>query len=245
MTKADIQKTIKDLEGGIASPSVPDRFKGGMREQVAKLKSQLAGMDKSASTPKTKPVEEKSPTKSEPYSPVPKSIIQLEKRVYAFLKKKYPQYEGKSELEDQDEFWDMGEDVRKNYDTEPNVRDNQYGEIGEELVRFYLWGTQAEDKEAPKKKGVPLPKDKQSTDDEYDCDELYEKEKQRRAKAKERASKPKKTDATKNKEKLEKVFENVKERAMEEDVSKSELEKLISSTEALLKMLKDKLSKMK
>jgi hypothetical protein len=102
-----------------------------------------------------------------------------------------------------------------------------------------------DDASASKKKGVPLPKDKQSIDDEYDCDELYEKEKQRRAKAKERASKPKKTDATKNKEKLEKVFENVKERAMEEDVSKSELEKLISSTEALLKMLKDKLAKMK
>ena len=102
-----------------------------------------------------------------------------------------------------------------------------------------------DDVSASKKKGVPLPKDKQSIDDEYDCDELYEKEKQRRAKAKERASKPKKTDATKNKEKLEKVFENVKERAMEEDVSKSELEKLISSTEALLKMLKDKLAKMK
>jgi hypothetical protein len=382
MTKAELEQTIKDIEGGIASPSVPEKFKANMRSQLTMLKGKLAEMSKPSTpakpkatkTPTEKPslmndlrgtkkpdaeretamslmdiyadgmeefgiedqqellsdqvkqeklikylnrkIEPKfipnfssdirdiledenyhglneylglsgkygletqkyyltfkkkhggadwkkkqlnpkyfgletddeetkkapAPTNSEPYSPVPKQVQQLQKRVYAFLKKKYPQYEGKSELEDQDEFWDMVEDVRKNYDTEPNP---QYGEIGEELVRFYLWGDEKEDKEAPKKKGVPLPKEKQSSDNDYDCDELIEKEKQRRAKAKERASKPKKSEATKNKEKLEKVFDNVKERAIEEDITKSELEKLISSTEDLLKLLKDKLAKLK
>ena len=286
MTKADIQKTIKDLEGGIASPSVPDRFKGGMREQVAKLKSQLAGMEKSAPTPTRKSKPEKktfmNDFRNEPKTKTYKEIAEFVMDQYNQGLEEFDLESASDVLEDQDKqeklinflnrkivpFYKkdgISQDVRDILEDENYHLLNEYiglsGLYGEETQKYYMvfkkkypnskqlnpkfFGL-AESKEEPeKKKGVPLPKDKQSTDDEYDCDELYEKEKQRRAKAKERASKPKKTDATKNKEKLEKVFENVKERAMEEDVSKSELEKLISSTEALLKMLKDKLAKMK
>jgi len=285
MTKADIQKTIKDLEGGIASPSVPDRFKGGMREQVAKLKSQLAGMEKSAPTPKTKPeakTTEKSNNKDmqkvadivsakELMRNFDKALIEIgdPDDLSIILKDNKTQNDFIKILNQKIPFQKFSDGV---FDI---IEDNNYhilnqylafsGMYGDKLFATYNGNYQKrgsdyymnpvnfrgsknrvdDDASASKKKGVPLPKDKQSIDDEYDCDELYEKEKQRRAKAKERASKPKKTDATKNKEKLEKVFENVKERAMEEDVSKSELEKLISSTEALLKMLKDKLAKMK
>lgn len=286
MTKADIQKTIKDLEGGIASPSVPDRFKNGMREQVAKLKSQLAGMEKSASTPTRKPKAERktfmNDFRNEPKTKTDKEIAEFVMDQYNQGLEEFDLESASDVLEDQDKqeklikflnrrivpFYKkdgISQDVRDILEDENYHLLNEYiglsGLYGEETQKYYMvfkkkypnskqlnpkfFGL-AESKEEPvKKKGVPLPKDKQSTDDEYDCDELYEKEKQRRAKAKERASKPKKTDATKNKEKLEKVFENVKERAMEEEVSKSELEKLISSTEALLKMLKDKLAKMK
>ena len=93
----------------------------------------------------------------------------------------------------------------------------------------------------PKKKGVPLPKEKQKQV-EYDCDELIAKAKERRKAAKERAEGPQKSPATKNKEKIETVFDNVKKRADEKDISKAEIEKLISETKALLKLLESKLS---
>jgi len=92
-----------------------------------------------------------------------------------------------------------------------------------------------------KKKGVPLPKEKQK-EVEYDCDELIAKAKERRKAAKERAAGPQKSPATKNKEKIETVFDNVKKRADEKDISKAEIEKLISETKALLKLLESKLS---
>lgn len=93
----------------------------------------------------------------------------------------------------------------------------------------------------PKKKGVPLPKEQQK-EVEYDCDELIAQAKERRKAAKKRASEPQKTPATKNKEKIEKVFDNVKKRADEKDISKSEIEKLIAETKSLLKLLESKLS---
>lgn len=288
MTKADIQKTIKDLEGGIASPSVPDRFKENMRKQVEQLKIQLASMEKSTPTPK-KPKSDKrtfmNDFRNEPKTKTDQEIAEFVMDQYNQGLEEFELESASDVLEDQDKqeklikflnrrivpFYKkdvISEDVRDILEDENYHLLNEYlglsGLYGEETQKYYLtfkkkhggsdwkkkqlnpkfFGLEFPEEE-PKKKGVPLPKEKQSKDDEYDCDELYEKEKQRRAKAKERASRPKKTDATKNKEKLEKVFENVKERAMEEEVSKSELEKLISSTEALLKMLKDKLAKMK
>ena len=99
----------------------------------------------------------------------------------------------------------------------------------------------AEPKIEPKKKGVPLPKDQQQKV-EYDCDELIAQAKARRKAAKERSKAPKKTEATKNKEKIETVFDNVKKRADEKDISKAEIEKLISETKTLLKLLENKLS---
>ena len=57
-----------------------------------------------------------------------------------------------------------------------------------------------------------------------------------------KASEPKKTEATKNKERIEKVTEvietNIEKRIEKGQVSKSELQKLIAETEALLTKLK-------
>jgi hypothetical protein len=99
-------------------------------------------------------------------------------------------------------------------------------------------------KETAKKKPVPLPKDKQMVEG-YDCDELVRKIKERKAKAKERAQLPKKSEATKNKNKIESVFDNVKDRADEKDITKAEIEKLIKETETILTLLKSKLSALK
>lgn len=100
------------------------------------------------------------------------------------------------------------------------------------------------EKKSEKRVGVPRPKSEQQ-EVEYDCDELIKQAKERKAKAKARAEQPKKTEATKNKEKIEKVYDNVKDRAESDDITKTELEKLISETENLLKLLKAKLSSLK
>lgn len=95
-----------------------------------------------------------------------------------------------------------------------------------------------------KKKSVPLP-DEMVKKDEYDCDELIRKAKERKAKAQARAKLPKKSEATKNKEKIETVFENVQERVKSDDITKAELLKLIKETEELLKVLRTSLAKLK
>jgi len=374
MTKAELEQTIKDIEGGIASPSVPEKFKVNMRSQLEMLKGKLAEMTNKPAEKKKTSVSKMSTSASggNDISPIDlyedyyvkgyensamnfayvpdfkgvktisaysmglsdgksrnkKSFDAFEKAINElpkttspkrksndksfmsdFREKKKPEdarviaeylidqfNKGMDEMELEDSSDVLGnqekqeklikflnrrivpfykedglsEDVRDILEDENYHLLNEYlglsGLYGAETQKYYLtfkkkhggadwkkkqlnpeyFGLKAEaDEPEPKKKGVPLPKDKQSNEDDYDCDELIEKEKQRRAKAKERALKPKKTEATKNKEKLEKVFENVKERAMEEEVSKAELEKLISSTETLLKMLKDKLAKFK
>jgi len=93
-----------------------------------------------------------------------------------------------------------------------------------------------------RKKSVPQPKTKAEQDEDDYCAELIAQAKERIRKAKLRANAPQKTEATKNKEKLEKVFVNVKDRSENEEISKSELLKLISETESLLKLLKRKLA---
>jgi transcriptional regulator with XRE-family HTH domain len=106
---------------------------------------------------------------------------------------------------------------------------------------------------AEKPKAEPKAKAKSKTTDEYDCDDLIDKEKSRKAKAKanaiKRANAPKKTPATKNKEAVAKtsarVEKNVESRAKKGAVKVAELEKLIAEYETALKRLKTLLSKVK
>jgi hypothetical protein len=90
------------------------------------------------------------------------------------------------------------------------------------------------------KKSVPVSRasTKYAEDEDGYCDKVIAQAKERRAKAKARSQEPQKTEGTKNKEKIEKVVENVKERAKADDISKSELWKLIQETEQLLNLLK-------
>jgi len=295
MTKTELQNTIKDIEGGIASPSVPEKFKANMRSQLEMLKGKLAEMSKPSAPVKPKatstPTEKRSvmndlrgTKKPDADRETAMSLMDIYSDAEAEFDVEYKE-QLLSNQEKQEKFIKyLNKKILPTYKKDglsENIHDiledenyhglNEYlglsGLFGSESQKYYLtfmkkhggvdWQkkqlnpkyfgleAEAEETDEKKKKGVPLPKDKQSNDDDYDCDELIEKEKTRRAKAKERASKPKKTEATKNTEKLEKVFDNVKERAIEEDITKSELEKLISSTEDLLKLLKDKLAKLK
>lgn len=142
-------------------------------------------------------------------------------------------------VNDEDPNWVFIEDLKDedNYD----VLDD--GKI------FLTLGTKASPKIIPdnasKKKSVPVPKadqDKYPEDDDDYCAKVIAQAKERRKKAKERANAPQKTEATKNKEKLDKVFDNVKERAEDDDITKAEILKLIDSTESLLTLLKKKLA---
>jgi hypothetical protein len=82
---------------------------------------------------------------------------------------------------------------------------------------------------------------KESKKSDYDCDDLIKEAKERHAKAKKaaevRAEAPKKTEATKDKEKIEKVYDNVEKHIEKNKLSKAQLEKLIAETKDLLKLL--------
>ena len=134
------------------------------------------------------------------------------------------------------------------------ARQRATGEAKDEGISLYAMSKAMENKpkkatlsgkESIKKRSVPVPKadqDKYPEDDDDYCAKVIAQAKERRKKAKERANAPQKTEATKNKEKLDKVFDNVKERAEDDDITKAEILKLIDSTESLLTLLKKKLA---
>lgn len=76
---------------------------------------------------------------------------------------------------------------------------------------------------------------------DYNCDDLIKEAKERHAKAKAaaeaRANAPKKSEATKDKEKIEKVHETVEKQLEKGKLTKAQLQKLIAETKDLLKLL--------
>lgn len=80
---------------------------------------------------------------------------------------------------------------------------------------------------------------------EYDCDELIEREKEKKRKRQERANAPQKTQATKNRDKIEAVLENVSERLDSEELTLPEVDKLIGITKKLLTKLETAKKKLK
>jgi hypothetical protein len=110
-------------------------------------------------------------------------------------------------------------------------------------------------KREPKAKVVSTTEKRESPDKEKDyktyCDELISKADERKAKAKaaaaKRANEPKKTDATKNKETIEKaasrVEKNVEKRVKKDNISFGEIKKLIAEYEDAIAKLKVLLAK--
>jgi hypothetical protein len=118
-----------------------------------------------------------------------------------------------------------------------------------ELIDNTKWREALKSKPSEKKPETTKP----TSDEDYDCDDLWDKEKKRRAKTKERALKkanaPTPTQATKNRDAIEKVGDkleaSIEKRLQTGKVGKSELDKLIDETKALLKMLESYLDKVK
>jgi hypothetical protein len=98
-------------------------------------------------------------------------------------------------------------------------------------------------KAEPKQKAEKVEKPKQATEknEDYNCDDLIKKAKERHAKAKKaaeaRANAPKKSDATRDKDKIEKVQETVEKHIEKGKFTRPQLEKLIAETKDLLKLL--------
>ncbi len=160
---------------------------------------------------------------------------------------------------------------QKTIDTLRNLYNESTNELAKQSAKKKLMDagvslTESEGKSEPKAKAKkpkaePKPKSepkakaesKSTAKDDYDCDDLIKKEKERKAKAKansiKRANAPKKTPTTKNKEAVQKtatkVEKSVETRAKKGQVKVAELEKLISEYEQAIKRLKALLSKVK
>jgi hypothetical protein len=109
-------------------------------------------------------------------------------------------------------------------------------------------------KREPMPKAEPKPKSEAKGEkDEYDCDDLIAKAKERKRKSKAAAEKrkdaPKKSQATKNKEAVEKtskrVEANVEKRAKKGDITVAEIEKIIAEYERAITKLRELLKKAK
>ena len=104
---------------------------------------------------------------------------------------------------------------------------------------------------AERKKREPKAKVEVKSGTPYNCDDLIAKAEERKAKAKaaaaKRANEPKKTQATKNAEAIEKTAErvekNVEKRVKKDDISFGEIKKLISEYEDAIAKLKALLAK--
>lgn len=102
--------------------------------------------------------------------------------------------------------------------------------------------------EAPKKESVESkPETKAETKKTpYNCDELIKEAEERHAKkqkaAKERAEAPKKSEATKGKEKIEKVHDAIEKQIEAGKFTKEQVKKLIAETKDLLKLLEKALN---
>jgi hypothetical protein len=147
-----------------------------------------------------------------------------------------------------DEFDHYLLEVMKVY---PYENDEMIDNSSELAVNSVKWNEALKGTKKGKKIEPKTESKKPTSEDDYDCDTLIEKEKTRRAKIKERALKkanaPKPTQATKNRDAIEKVGDkleaSIEKRLETGKVSKNELTKLIDETKALLKMLESYLDK--
>jgi hypothetical protein len=266
-----IEQEIADLEKAINSPATPDAQKGVMKGILEKLKA------KQGSTPAPKKAETKTPAPKKPSTKIDNLIVaevmyrdganykdnytfgvvtslanqfkigdeDVPVQMFGFSHEDWQEFRGEKWDDEFDHYSVEVESITTyvpgmSLDNEPEIKDNG-------KWREALKGKSTE------KKAEPKTEKKSSSEDDYDCDTLIEKEKTRRAKLKERALKkanaPTPTQATKNRDAIEKVGDkleaSIEKRLETGKVSKNELTKLIDETKALLKMLESYLDKVK
>lgn len=220
----NIAKEIAELEGAISSPATPEAQKVVMRKVLEKLKTEQSSL---ASVSTKKPNVTKM-SKPESDTTSGKIIEFSDGFKYNEVSKAYAKKNWNNE---------------QIYGLRPDEDSEALIESASDIDDFDTFGVEYK---AKVKASKPTEKD----DNGYDCDELIAKEEKRKNKAKKSAEeRANKTPATKNKEAIERATDRVEadiEKRLEKgEVSKSELEKLIDKTEALLKVLKSYLPKLK
>jgi len=221
----NLKKEIADLEGAISSPATPEAQKITMRKVLEKLKAEpqvMANVSKIMPKVPEKKVERKTDMSD-------KIITFSDGFKFNKVSKEY----AKKNWENEEIFG-----LRPDEDSEALIENDS------DIEDFDTFGTEYKGK-------AKKPTETDETDEEgYNCKELIAKEKSRISKAKASAEKrASKTPATQNKEAIERatdrVENDIEERLKKGDVTKTELEKLIDKTEALLNMLKSYLPKLK
>jgi len=219
MNNEEIKQTIKDLKDGLNSKYTPSQFKQRMIAKIKELEGKLmpetkAELREYLEVPKGKQAKVvKTYPSPEPKKPTPKfKTNPFNKIVNDAQARSSAEFKAKREKEE----------LAKGIASKLEAKKQTETSITEKL-----------------KKSVPVSKasTKYAEDEDGYCDKVIAQAKERRAKAKARSQEPKKTEGTKNKEKIEKVLDNVKERAKADDISQSELWKLIQETEQLLNLL--------
>lgn len=241
---ANIQSEIKDLQEAINSPATPEAQKVVMRGILAKLQSKQ-GSQKSTSKP---PVDLSTQKGRNNYLKTPGKIITYSD---GFKWEVVPNTFAKNNWDNQEIF---GLNVSE--ETEALIEsENDLNEFNVFAVEYKGKVKELVSVDGKSKLNIKVPNkdlnDKSDTLGDYNCDELIEKEKakakKRKANALKKASEPKKTEATKNKERIEKVADvvetNLEKRLAKNEVSVEEIRKLIDETESLLSKLKDALKK--
>lgn len=264
----NINKEIADLEAGINSPATPEAQKVVMRRILETLKSKAkAPVKKLVTKAPVKKVDsvKKAGTVVDGYYDNALKILNshinndgtldFSEKEYGYLSDELSDVEvlfyGKAG--DGTYSKELDEQLKKG-EVEPMSKNDAVSilkhrlesikdEVGEEEYNKVIGEKQT--KPSAQKKS-------DDADDDY-CAEIIKKEREAQAKRKanalKKASEPKKTPATKNKEAIIKasvrIEESIEKRLDEGKVSKSELQKLIDETEALLSKLKSFLPKIK
>jgi hypothetical protein len=231
MNNQEIKEAIKDLKDGLNSKFTPEQFKPRMEAKIKELESQLSSEPKQKSyTEKLSDIDKKVKNTSEKEKRA--TYVQVFGEEYDSPKRKQTPLP-----------LDLAYKVALN-----SLKNKEKEQLAKGITKKLESKKQTETSITEKlKKSVPVSKasTKYAEDEDGYCDKVIAQAKERRAKAKARSLEPQKTEGTKNKEKIEKVVENVKERAENDSISVSELKKLISETEQLLNVLKSRLAKMK
>jgi hypothetical protein len=230
MTQQEIKDKIADWKTRLKNPSV-----ASVASAVTKINSEIAKYEamledenpakvkapKTEKKAKVEKVEKEDESESEIFAKFEDKVIESLEKESKITHKLAIEITAK---------WNNLIEVEMNNDKTPT-------EVAEILMNKYF----TEKNLLGKKDKSEKSETKESKKDDYDCDDLIKEAKERHAKAKAaaeaRAEAPKKTEATKDKEKIEKVHEAVEKQVEAGKLTKKQLVTLINETKDLLKLL--------
>jgi hypothetical protein len=254
MTQSELKEKIEKLERGLKSEATPEFAKKQMQETLNDLKSKLE-----AEKPKEKAPKKEKKAKEEKNDLESITLMANEMAIKAGFKGVEVDDLGNNQYMIEvrpatEENNQAGMVLNKYKDGTFEVAEMQAGKDGNfinvfgeykslkpALTQLLKGNKQKPTKVIDMRSETEKSEPKKSKKSDYDCDDLIKEAKERHAKAKKaaevRAEAPKKTEATKDKEKIEKVYDNVEKHIEKNKLSKAQLEKLIAETKDLLKLL--------